>query len=150
MIWPANLSTIAFLRSLHDKEQDTADIVNVKKENGTILSRAKFFWLATIGMAIYQFFPSFLTPVLTSVSLLCYFFPNNHKALLLGSARNGLGLLSLSFDWSIITTMAPIITPLWALLNQYIGSRSLIKYMNLTYFYSVDIFMDYCAHFMEL
>ncbi|KAJ3098229.1 hypothetical protein HDU97_004181 [Phlyctochytrium planicorne] len=47
--------------------------------------------------------------------------PNNNHVKLFGSATQGLGMLSFSFDWSIITTMQPITTPLWALLNQAFG-----------------------------
>ncbi|KAJ1546500.1 hypothetical protein HK405_007049, partial [Cladochytrium tenue] len=84
-------------------------------------SRSKFFWVAAGAMALYQFVPSFVAPVLSAVSLLCYVAPGNQRALMLGSARQGVGMLSLTFDWSVMSQMAPIISPLWTLWNQYVG-----------------------------
>ncbi|KAJ3175310.1 hypothetical protein HK101_010692 [Irineochytrium annulatum] len=118
MLWPGNLSTVALLRSLHDSNR----ALNVDgDEDLSPSARMKFFWFATLGMTIYQFFPSYIAPALGAVSLLCYVAPNNQRLKMLGSARQGLGLGSLTFDWSIITSMSPITTPLWALLNQYVG-----------------------------
>lgn len=127
MLWPGNLSTIAMLNSLHGN--DGADDPSLKT------SRFTFFWASTAIMALYQFLPSFLAPVLTAVSLLCYFapklsndssVPSSYTAKVmrgLGSAQpgGGIGFLSLTFDWSIIGIMAPITTPLWAMLNQFLG-----------------------------
>ncbi|KAJ3333658.1 hypothetical protein HDU76_005402 [Blyttiomyces sp. JEL0837] len=172
MLWPATLSTLALLRSLHEQngdfddredfyEDESGGVVassndtkqgsvdsgsssnksswfrkNLVKNNVTSptttvqpqhqqprqwMSRSRFFWLAMTAMALYQIFPSFITPILGSVSLLCYMAPNSDRIKFLGSAKQGVGLLSLSFDWSIIAQMAPIVTPLWTLINQFVG-----------------------------
>ncbi|KAJ3097593.1 hypothetical protein HDU96_000333 [Phlyctochytrium bullatum] len=113
MIWPSNLSTVALLNSLSLKREDDKDPYS--------MSRFRFFWICVMGMSLYSFLPSFVAPMLGAVSLLCYIAPNNNRVKLFGSATQGLGMLSLSFDWSIITTMQPITTPLWALLNQAFG-----------------------------
>ena len=97
-------------------------------------------------MAIYQIFPSYIAPMLSAVSILCFIAPitpTPNLIRILGSAQvffsvfiirfqklincliykpgGGLGLLSISLDWSIIGAHAPITTPLWALLNQFAG-----------------------------
>ncbi|KAI9347802.1 OPT oligopeptide transporter protein-domain-containing protein [Zopfochytrium polystomum] len=115
MLWPSNLSTIALLNSLHQRDDNRGQI-----------SRYKFFWLATLCMGIYQLFPSYIAPILSAVSVLCYFAPVSKDPQLtrmLGSAQpgGGIGLLSLTFDWSIISAHSPITTPLWALMNQFFG-----------------------------
>ncbi|KAJ3175309.1 hypothetical protein HK101_010691, partial [Irineochytrium annulatum] len=109
MLWPANLSIIALLTSLHQTETDEGR------------RRFRFFWLCAGGMFLYQFIPSILAPALSAVSLICFVAPNSARAKLLGSAEFGLGMMSMTFDWSIITVVQPITTPLWALLNQVVG-----------------------------
>jgi len=126
MLWPGNLSTIAMLNSLHQ-----VDDPNDKHK----MSRYVFFWIVLAGMTVYQFFPAIIAPILTSVSIMCFiapklandsFTPSSYSAKVMrgiGSAQPnaGIGFLSLSFDWSIISNQAPITTPLWALLNQFLG-----------------------------
>ncbi|KAI9333197.1 OPT oligopeptide transporter protein-domain-containing protein [Zopfochytrium polystomum] len=126
MLWPGNLSTIALLNSLH--EQNTAS-----SDGKLRLSRFAFFWIAASAVFFYEWLPLFLMPVLTAVSILCYVAPKlpslsaeqpAYAAKVmrgLGSASQGLGLLSFSFDWSVIGYQAPITTPLWALMNQFLG-----------------------------
>ena len=95
MLWPSNLSTIALLNSLHKPDTNT---------DRHPVSRFRFFWLLTSILCIYQFFPSYIAPILGAVSLLCYI-PASRDGIqwtrVLGSARSGLGLLSFSFDVSL-------------------------------------------------
>ncbi|KAI9361229.1 OPT oligopeptide transporter protein-domain-containing protein [Zopfochytrium polystomum] len=126
MLWPGNLSTIALLNSLHEQNQTSTD-GNLK------LSRFAFFWIAAGIIFVYEWFPLIIMPVLPAVAILCYVAPklsnnsaepSSYTAKVmrgLGSPASGLGLLSFAFDWSIIGTQAPITTPLWALLNQFLG-----------------------------
>ncbi|KAJ3331689.1 hypothetical protein HDU76_002491 [Blyttiomyces sp. JEL0837] len=117
MIWPNNLSTIALLNSLH---------VSSNSDGKGGMSRYRFFWLVATCMAVYQIFPSYIMPLLSAVSILCYIAQTTNNPQLtrmMGSAQpgGGLGMLSFTFDWSIISAHAPITTPLWALLNQFCG-----------------------------
>ncbi|KAJ1554556.1 hypothetical protein HK405_004711, partial [Cladochytrium tenue] len=118
MLWPANLSTIALLNSLH--RPDDGDDGRGRP------SRFAFFWAAASAMAVYQVFPSYIAPLLSAISILCYVAPvtsNPQLTRMLGSAQpgGGLGMLSVTLDWSIVSAHAPITTPLWALLNQFLG-----------------------------
>ncbi|KAI9331414.1 OPT oligopeptide transporter protein-domain-containing protein [Zopfochytrium polystomum] len=113
MIWPGNLSIVALLFSLSSQDED--------KKQPNKLSRFMFFWIIVAAMGLYSFLPSLVAPVLGAVSLICFMVPNNNRVKLFGSANQGLGMLSFSFDWSVITNMAPITTPLWALWNQVAG-----------------------------
>ncbi|KAJ3097402.1 hypothetical protein HDU96_000408 [Phlyctochytrium bullatum] len=115
MLWPSNLSVVAMLQTLHEKP--AAD-----EQYKT--SRFKFFWLVTLASAVWAFFPGYIAPIFTAISILCYIAPatsNPQLTRMLGSANQGYGLLSLSFDWNVIATLSPITTPLWALLNQVSG-----------------------------
>ncbi|KAJ3329140.1 hypothetical protein HDU76_008537 [Blyttiomyces sp. JEL0837] len=111
MLWPTNLSTIALLNSLHSKDDKTHHK----------LSRFSFFWIVTGIMAVYEFFPLYIMPFLVGISFLCFGTKEGSRTRVLGSGREGLGLLSITFDWSIVTILQPITTPLWAMLNQMIG-----------------------------
>ncbi|KAJ3024947.1 UNVERIFIED_CONTAM: hypothetical protein HDU68_007626 [Siphonaria sp. JEL0065] len=81
-------------------------------------------------MFFYTFLPQYVAPMLGAVSVICLFTkadPGADKAskiaMVLGSSspNGGLGFLSLSFDWALFSSFAPITTPLWAMFNQMFG-----------------------------
>ncbi|KAI8831019.1 OPT oligopeptide transporter protein-domain-containing protein [Chytriomyces cf. hyalinus JEL632] len=127
MLWPSNFATIAMLNSLHGKDD--------LSKGRYPMSRFKFFWLAASAMFFFTFLPQYVAPMLGAVSILCLAFrsstdANTRKiALALGSSSPGagMGFLSITFDWSLYTSVYfPITTPLWAILNQFIGSYLLL------------------------
>ncbi|KAJ1547631.1 hypothetical protein HK405_005327 [Cladochytrium tenue] len=114
MLWPSNLSTIALLNSLHKPDVDPS----------LPMTRLRFFFYVVLAAFVYEWFPLYIAPLLTAVSLLCYgasSSSNPDVLRVLGSAYNGLGFLSFSFDWSLISWWNPITTPLWAVINQFVG-----------------------------
>ncbi|KAJ3024948.1 UNVERIFIED_CONTAM: hypothetical protein HDU68_007627 [Siphonaria sp. JEL0065] len=123
MLWPSNFATIAMLNSLHSK-----DDISMGRYP---MSRYEFFWLLTCAMFFYTFLPEYVAPMLGAISVFCFFTkvnPNatnrNEKiAMVLGSSapEGGVGFLSFTFDWSLISGYAPITTPLWAMFNQMFG-----------------------------
>ncbi|KAI8615472.1 OPT oligopeptide transporter protein-domain-containing protein, partial [Chytriomyces sp. MP71] len=120
MLWPANLSTIAMLNSLHG---------NTDPSNGRYpMSRFKFFWLATSAAFFYHLLPQYAMPFLGAISVICFFVrgkADNKIALALGSAQpgGGVGILSFGFDWTQFNSyFAPITSPLWAIVNQFVGT----------------------------
>jgi hypothetical protein len=121
-----------------------------KKASGRhTISQKQYVWRVMAVAAVYQFLPSYIAPFLKMVSLLCYlnFFVSNKTVqrylLAFGSATPqgnflliillfltqwlilfflaGAGLFSLTFDWSMIGSYNPITSPLWAILNQFLG-----------------------------
>ncbi|KAJ3077029.1 hypothetical protein HDU98_009430 [Podochytrium sp. JEL0797] len=118
MLWPQNLATVAMLNTMH--REDDAVL------NRYPMSRATFFWLVTAAMAFWELLPAYAAPLLSSISVLCFVADRNKigspqilKAL--GSAQSGVGFLSFTLDWSLITNYGPITSPLWATLNQFLG-----------------------------
>ncbi|KAI9333178.1 OPT oligopeptide transporter protein-domain-containing protein [Zopfochytrium polystomum] len=115
MLWPSNLSTVALLNSLHQQDVDPA----------LPLSRFNFFWIVAGSIFCWQWIPGLIAPLFTAVSILCLVAPKTgdrgQMMRMLGSAYNGTGLLSFTFDWTLMTLLFPITTPLWALLNQVFG-----------------------------
>ncbi|KAJ3067787.1 hypothetical protein HDU98_009025 [Podochytrium sp. JEL0797] len=126
MLWPGVLGTVVTLNSMHNPTDDSQKSSDPNDDTSSIdkkhMSKGTFFWLCGLGMFVYQFLPSYAAPMLGAVSVLCYLpIPYSQTLHLLGSARQGVGMLSLSFDWIVIGQVAPIISPLWASLNQIFG-----------------------------
>ncbi|KAJ3367213.1 hypothetical protein HDU91_001606 [Kappamyces sp. JEL0680] len=114
MFWPSILPTVALLNSFHETKPSGTETYK--------LSRYSFFWLAFCAMFLYEFFPLYITPVLSMVSILCLI-TTNRTARSLGSsgAHEGTGLLALSFDWSVLSAVGPITTPFSAMCNIMAG-----------------------------
>ncbi|CAF1320986.1 unnamed protein product [Didymodactylos carnosus] len=116
MIWPYNLPYIAFLRTIHEKEQSLAS----KWLN---ISRIKFFIIVCTCSTIYYFLPGYIMPVLTAFSWLCYINPKNVLLSQL-TGNGGFGFGSLQFDWAstgIAYLGSPILSPRWAQMNILVG-----------------------------
>ncbi|THH14179.1 hypothetical protein EW146_g6118 [Bondarzewia mesenterica] len=115
MVYWANLPTVSIFQALHF---DT--VANFK--------RVKLFWFAFTAMFIYEIIPSYMFPLLNGFSIFCL--ASQHASppvqdvftnLFGGAGGNeGLGFLSLSFDWQYIgaTYMS---LPLLQQANSWIG-----------------------------
>ena len=112
MLWPINLPVNTLLETLHRD----------KKETG---SHLKLFYIVFAVLFVWEVFPEYMFPVLTGVSVFCLakqdslVFTN-----LFGGAQGneGLGFLSISFDWQYIAGLgSPLWYPLQTLTNAFIG-----------------------------
>jgi hypothetical protein len=130
MLWPSNLSVIALLTTLHEKEITFATDTDVNNsEERPLVTRSRFLWVATLLMFVWQWVPSVFAPLLSAVAVVCFVVPAKFSKLrLFGSATQGLGVGAITFDWSIISLWNPITTPLWALINQFIGGIVIISF----------------------
>ncbi|KAK7047088.1 hypothetical protein VNI00_006751 [Paramarasmius palmivorus] len=90
--------------------------------------RLKFFWFTFIGIFIWEWFPEYIAPTLTGVSIFCL--ANQKSAwftrIFGGAAGNeGLGMFSLCFDWAYVGsgggTLGALFTPLSTQLSLYAG-----------------------------
>lgn len=90
--------------------------------------RVKAFWYSFAGMGLYEIIPSYIFPTLNSFSIPCL--ASMHAPVrmqqtltnIFGGAlgNEGMGLLSLSFDWQYITS-TQIALPLLQQANSWIG-----------------------------
>ncbi|PVV05191.1 hypothetical protein BB560_000285 [Smittium megazygosporum] len=114
MLFPAVLVTITLLRSLHDK-------ADTQQKSG--ISGIKFVLIVAFFAACYAFIPQILWKSLGYLSIFCYIFPNSRVVHQVMSGNAGLGVGSISLDWSVITGygMAPLIMPLWSAANSFVG-----------------------------
>ncbi|KAI6425854.1 hypothetical protein MCOR21_007021 [Pyricularia oryzae] len=110
MIWPSQLPLASLIETLHRNRTEMA-------------SRWKFFWIIFWSIAVYEFFPQYITPVLTGVSVFCLAQQKNHMFTNIfgGAAGNeGLGVGALSFDLQYIGVSA-FFLPLKMITNAFIG-----------------------------
>ncbi|KZT69481.1 OPT superfamily oligopeptide transporter [Daedalea quercina L-15889] len=90
--------------------------------------RRVFFWSILIAIFVWEWFPEYIAPTLTGVSIFCL--ADRHSAWVTrifgGAAGNeGLGLFALSFDWNYIGSgggaIGSLFTPLATQLSLYSG-----------------------------
>ncbi|KAH6561633.1 hypothetical protein BASA50_006030 [Batrachochytrium salamandrivorans] len=117
MYWPTVLSTVALFVSFHETEESEES----KKVGG--LSRYGFFWLSFGVMFLYQWIPTFFATALQAVSILCLVKSSSQATRFLGSSspNTGVGILSLSFDWSNIGS-GVISIPWWVICNSAVSN----------------------------
>ncbi|KAI9229114.1 MAG: OPT oligopeptide transporter protein-domain-containing protein [Piptocephalis tieghemiana] len=115
MVWPANLVSVSLYNTLHAS-------ASPKRGRKRIL---RFFLIVSIGAFVYQFFPGYIAPILSAMSIVCWAAPTNGVAQLFGSGYQGLGFASFSFDWTAISTTGPLYTPWWAQINIFAGALSM-------------------------
>ncbi|XP_057743795.1 oligopeptide transporter 7-like [Arachis stenosperma] len=113
MWWPQNLVQVSLFRALHEKEE--------RPKGG--LTRNQFFLIAFICSFAYYVLPGYLFPMLTSLSWMCWIFPNSIIAQQIGSGLHGLGVGAIGFDWSSICAYlgSPLASPWFATANVAFG-----------------------------
>lgn len=105
-VYWGSISTVKSLQGLHWQ-----DI----KNQGPL----RWFWHSFIATSIYDIFPAYIFPWLNSVSIPCLaaMHATGEKTVVLktlfgGSINNeGLGILSLSFDWQYVSQIGSAIPP---------------------------------------
>ncbi|KAF2428075.1 OPT superfamily oligopeptide transporter [Tothia fuscella] len=113
MLWPACFPTATLLENFHKNKETSA-------------SRMRYFYVAFAAMFFWQPFPTYIMPVLGGISIFCL--TMGRKSLLITNlfggvmANEGLGVLSVSLDWSMIAGGSnPLWVPLYTLVNELAG-----------------------------
>ncbi|WOO80324.1 Glutathione transporter 1 [Vanrija pseudolonga] len=111
LIWPQVLSSCVLFRALHE-EKDTGSA------NGWTISRYRFFAYGTALSFAWFWLPDYLFTALSSFAFLTWIAPNNQKVNTIFGMNSGLGLLPISFDWTVITYAGqPLTTPFYITAN---------------------------------
>ena len=112
MLWPINIPVNTLLETLHRDKSETKQ-------------RLKVFYIVFGFMFFWEIIPEYMFPVLQGVSVFCLAHQNSlvFTNLFGGSQGNeGLGFLSVSFDWQYIAGLgSPMWVPLQTLVNSCIG-----------------------------
>ncbi|KAJ7522663.1 hypothetical protein O6H91_18G021500 [Diphasiastrum complanatum] len=113
MWWPANLVQVSLFRALHEKDV---------RSKGQV-TRMQFFLIAMMASFAYYALPGYLFAMLTSLSWVCWAWPNSVAANQLGSGLHGLGVGAIGLDWSTVNSFlgSPLATPWFAIVNIMIG-----------------------------
>ncbi|KAH9986323.1 OPT oligopeptide transporter protein-domain-containing protein [Russula compacta] len=117
MLYPSILPLISALDAFHDNSSAKQFESNEKKK--------RIFYTAFLTIFIWELFPEYIFPLLTGFSVFCLAHPTSpgFTRVFGGSNNNeGLGLLSLSFDWNYISAAwNPFVIPLKAQFSVLIG-----------------------------
>ncbi|KAJ9069035.1 hypothetical protein DSO57_1022656 [Entomophthora muscae] len=111
MVWPQSLMFVSLTKALHERRYFPS------------ASRLKFFWTVAAGAFAYQFLPGFLFTTLSSLSVLCWMNPESVALSQIGSGLRGLGMGSVSLDWSLVVAFlpSPLVYPFYAAANLFFG-----------------------------
>ncbi|CAK7902314.1 oligopeptide transporter 1 [[Candida] anglica] len=97
-IWPQALMQTNLLQSQAKSDGDSK----------VASKQMKVFFCALLGLTVWQFFPEFIFPFVSSLAFLCWVAPHNATANFIGSGLGGMGFLNLTLDWSNITSQIMI------------------------------------------
>ncbi|KAL7747937.1 OPT superfamily [Sorochytrium milnesiophthora] len=120
MLWPTSFPQIALVQSFHAGDNAETD-PNVGENGRRHISRLKVFFIACFGIFCYEVIPTWVAPALTYIGVLCLISPNNAVVQMLGSPVSGLGIGSLTFEWSMIGG-GSMNLPWWVQVNNFVSS----------------------------
>ncbi|KAL0960205.1 hypothetical protein HGRIS_011838 [Hohenbuehelia grisea] len=97
MVYWKHLSTVTIFQALHF-------------ESSSNKNKLRLFWTAFTGMFAYEIIPAYIAPVLNGISVVCLASQRASKSTIDAitnifggaSSNEGLGLLSMSFDWQYV------------------------------------------------
>ncbi|XAR73038.1 hypothetical protein NMG60_11019890 [Bertholletia excelsa] len=129
MWWPSTLVQVSLFRALHEKDEAR-------------MSRAKFFLIALICSFCWYLLPGYLFSTLTSISWICWAFPHSVTAHQLGSGMRGLGLGSLTLDWTAVASylFSPLVSPFFAIVNVFLGFVLIVYVVIPTAYWGLDLY----------
>jgi OPT family oligopeptide transporter len=112
MLYPANLPITTVMETLHKPKSETRQ-------------RFKVFWIIFVAIFCWEWFPEYIFPILSAVSIFCLADQHNgvFTNLFGGSQGNeGMGFLNICFDWNYIAGFgSPLWMPMQTLTNSFIG-----------------------------
>lgn len=128
MLWPAMLVNVALYRSLHARRT---------REDMGRMPMMRYFCLLSFAMFVFYWLPGLVFPTIGTLSVLCWIKPTN-IVLSQITGSSGLGLGTISLDWSMISYTQPLTTPLFAQFNILLGVV-LFVYVVTPVFYYTDV-----------
>ncbi|KAJ7625378.1 OPT oligopeptide transporter protein-domain-containing protein [Mycena polygramma] len=136
--YPNYISVVNLLESLHWR-----GALNAK--------RRRFFWIVFGAIFFWEWIPQYPFPLLTAISIICMADNGRHAFVRnlfgAGSSNEGIGLLSVSTSWTLITQGTPLVWPLQTQINSFIGMW--LGYVILTSCYYSNVFNGRNLPFMS-
>lgn len=117
-LWPTVLPKIAMNRALTMPEP---------KQNiyGWTISRYRFFYITTISMFFYYWFPGYLFTALSTFNWMTWIAPENLTLAIITGSSLGLGFFNpiTTFDWNVATSSyAALARPFFSTCTEYCGA----------------------------
>ncbi|KAH8171481.1 OPT oligopeptide transporter protein [Sarocladium implicatum] len=124
MVWPGTLVTTTVMYSLHDRSRS-----DPAATNGWRIGRYRFFLLMALITFIWAWVPQVFAIFLQLFMFPVWIAPENTIVNQLFGGQTGLGILPISFDWSVISgfLLSPLQTPAFAIFN--IGAGILLMFI---------------------
>ncbi|KZV85364.1 OPT superfamily oligopeptide transporter [Exidia glandulosa HHB12029] len=136
--YPSYIPVVSLLQSLH-----FGGLLNHKKR--------RYFWIVFAAIFFWEWIPQYPFPLLTAISIICLADNGRHAFVRnlfgAGSSNEGIGLLSFSTSWTLITQGSPLVWPLQTQVNSYLGMA--LGYIVLTSVYYSNIFNGRDLPFMS-
>jgi hypothetical protein len=115
MIWPGALVNSALFNTLHR---------NYNRRETKHMSRQRFFFIVCGSSFLWYWLPGYLWTGLSIFTWVCWIAPNNVVVNQLFGGLTGLGMSTLTFDWSMIAFIgSPLVTPVCRLLFHVLEIR---------------------------
>ena len=134
-----------FFRTLHETD--------IRPKGG--LTRTQFFLIALACSFGYYALPGYLFTMLSSLSWVCWAWPQSVTAQQLGSGMSGLGVGALALDWATVASYigSPLATPFFAIANIFAGFVIVIYVITpIAYYnnlYNAKTFPIFSSHFFR-
>ncbi|KND03315.1 OPT family small oligopeptide transporter [Spizellomyces punctatus DAOM BR117] len=89
--------------------------------------RQRFFGLVFAGAFIWYWFPGYIMPIISSLSIMCWFAQTNPIVGNLGSGSLGMGIGNFTLNWSqvIAYLTSPLAYPTFAIANILVGALAI-------------------------
>ena len=124
MVWPGTLVTTTVMYSLHDHSRSDPTTTN-----GWRIGRYKFFLVMASITFLWEWVPQVFAIFLQLFMFPVWIAPNNVVVNQIFGGQTGLGILPISFDWSVISgfLLSPLQTSAFAIFN--IGAGILFMFI---------------------
>lgn len=134
MLYPANLPITTVMETLHKPKSETR-------------KRFKVFWIVFAAIFCWEWFPEYIFPIMSAISIFCLADQHNliFTNLFGGSQGNeGMGFLNVCFDWNYIAGFgSPLWMPMQTLFNSFIGYLGGITLSMVLYYSNIWRAMDF-------
>jgi OPT family small oligopeptide transporter len=140
MIWPSTLVNCTMFYALHDHKPSDPALTG-----GWSIGRYRWFLYVFTGSFIWYWFPGWIAQFLSYFCFATWIAPNNVIVNQIFGGVHGLGLIPITFDWTIITgyLQSPLIYPFFAIANMVVGTVIFFLLVPLGVAYTNGFYSEY-------
>ncbi|KAF8917594.1 OPT oligopeptide transporter [Mucidula mucida] len=137
LIWPSTLASTVLFKTLHQPQEN-------EPANGWTITRYRFYFYTLVGSFVWFFFPDYIMTCLSTFAFVTWIAPTNQKVNTIFGMNSGLGLIPISFDWTVISYAgAPLTTPFWVTANCFAAVAIFYLFISPILYYTGAWYSDY-------